>query len=138
MINLREEYDIKNLYIVSINKDYIETNKDDNVQYFNDGVKFIAEKFLEIKKDSDGKTIYYESYTECITEQDLSERYSEEPFHDIPDIFKTVIKFDSVYLTNEEKKSGKIRTMRLFKLLQDINMNKELDLNSKVKKIGKK
>ena len=126
-------YNIEDLRIVMINKDYIEYAEDDNVNYFNENVRFIVEKVLINDTDSAGEPYYAEYYTECITEEDLSERYSSKPFQDTPKMFSMVSKIPNQYLTEEEKESGKISLKRVYKVLQDININHEKD-NSKIKR----
>ncbi|MBQ8891401.1 MAG: hypothetical protein IJ068_00850 [Bacilli bacterium] len=129
-------YDIKDLRIVMIDKDYIEYEKDDSVNYFNENVKFIVEKFLDNGKDKNGLPYFVEYYTECLTEEDLSERISHKPFKDEPKIFSLIETIPDEYLTEEELASGKISYKRIFKILQDINVNTKK--GRKIKKIGKK
>ena len=129
MSNLRNTiYDIKDLRIVMINKDYIEQKNDDYINIFNENVKFIVEKFVFENGDH-----FTEYYTECITEEDLSVRTSNKEFTDFPKMFSIVSRIPTKYLTEEEIKTGKISSIRIFKLLQDINVKKEKE---KVKKIG--
>ncbi len=129
-------YNIKDLRIVMINKDYLEQKQDDYINYFNENVKFIVEKYTLEDKDKYGLPYYAEYYTECITEEDLSVRVSHKPFRDVPEIFSIVEDIPLKYLTEEEKETGKITTPRIFKILQDINVYRKN--NSKVRKLGVK
>jgi len=125
MSNLNENiYDIKDLYIVKLNEDYIERKSDDYIQYFNKDLKFIVEKF-NVQKTGD-LPYYVEYYMECITEQDLSNRRSKHEFTSIPHVFSSVEEFPIEYLTEEEKQSGKITTMRLFQIFQEINVKSKI------------
>lgn len=135
MSNLKEySYDIKDLRVVQINKNYIENHDNEYVHYFNDKVQFIVEKLNFEEKDDEG--IYYsEYYTECITEEDLLKRISRKPIIDKPEMFSIVKNIPLEYLTEEEIKSGTIKTMRIFKILQDINVDKLESSKTKVKKI---
>lgn len=137
MRNLNTMYDIKDLRIVMIKKDFLESKNDDYINYFNDNVKFIVEKLVIEDKDKKGNPYYSEYYTECITEEDFSTRTSYEKLDDVPEMFSIVSRIPGKYFTNEEIASGKISTIRIFKILQDINMEKTIESN-KVKKIGKK
>lgn len=135
MNNLRDKlYDIKDLRIVMINKNYIEQTHDDYINYFNENVKLIAEKLVIETKDDTGKTNYSEYYMECITEEDLSFRTSKEPFTTTPKIFSVVSRIPTEFLTDEEFRTGKITTMRIFKILQDINIEKKKKNSKRLQK----
>ncbi len=122
-------YDINDLKIVMINKDYIEKQEDDFIQCFNEKVKFIVEKSVISDKDKNGLPYYAEYYTECITEEDLSKRISHRPFQDNPEIFSMVMDIPLDYFTEEEIMTGKISVKRIYKILQDINVNRKIESN---------
>lgn len=130
-------YNIKDLKIVMINKDYVEKQEDDFIQYFNEKVKFIVEKYVISAIDEKGLPYYAEYYTECITEEDLSKRISRSPFRDIPEIFSLVMDLPLEYFTEEEIIDGKVSVKRIYKILQDININREMGLN-KIKVLGER
>ena len=122
MGTLRDKiFNIKDLRVVTINKEYIEQHDDEYIRYFNEDVKFIVERLLIPYRDNNKKRFFIEYYTECITEEDLSIRESYNRFNDIPSIFKSVEMVPTDLLTGEEIKTGEISAMRIFKLLQDIN-----------------
>lgn len=125
MSGLRDTiYDIKDLYIVKLNENYVERNIDDYIHCYNKDLKFIVEKFCLQKE---GELPYYiEYYTECITEQDLSNRRSKHPFKTIPNVFSSIEEFPLEYLTEEEKKLGQVNTMRLFQIFQEINVKDKI------------
>ena len=131
-------YDLKDLRIVMVNKDYLVQKKEDYINYFNENVMFIAEKFVIEETDKDNKKHYSEYYTECITEEVLSERTSDHEFTDFPKIFSIVSRIPNKYLTEEEIKTGKISALRIYKLLQDINISEKnkVKRKEKIKKIG--
>ena len=131
-------YNIDNLKVVMINKKFIEYKEDDYINYFNENVKFIVEKLLIEDKDKYGLLYYAEYYTECITEEDLSVRTSNKPFTDDPELFSYISDIPTEYLTEEEIKTKKISVMRIFKILQDININRSLENNKVLKKSKKK
>ena len=137
MKNDETMYDIKDLRIVMLNKDYIKNNENDYINYFNENIKFITEKFLINEKTPGGNEYYAEYYTECITEEDLSTRISDKPFCDNPKIFSLVSRIPKNYFTEEELESGKISLIRIYKVFQDININKEKK-QGKIKRFGKK
>lgn len=115
-------YDLKNLKVVMINKNFLEQKNNDYINYFNENVKFIVEKYVIEDKDKYGLPYYAEYYTECITEEDLSVRQSHKPFMNDPDMFSLIEEIPEIYLTEEEIKTGKITVRRIFKILQDINI----------------
>ena len=139
MKSLKNEiYDIKDLRIAMINKDYLEHNNDEYIRYFKDNFKFIVEKYT-IEEKKDDNLLYHEYYTECITEEDLVERTSSHPFDDVPKMFSIVSRIPTKYFSEEEIKTGKINTIRIYQILQEINTSKELDdKNIKIKKLKKK
>jgi len=116
-------YDIKDLRIVMIDKDYIENRRENYIEYFNENIKFVVEKSVIESIDQYGLKKYSEYYTECITEQDLSVRSSNKPFDDFPKIFSIVSRIPPKFFTEEELATGKVSVMRIFKILQDINVN---------------
>ena len=124
MSSLRENiYDIKDLYIVKLNNEYVE-KKGDYIQYYNRDLKFIVEKF---SMEKIGELPYYsEIYTECITEQDLYSRHSSKPFRRMPKVFSSLEEFPKEYLTEEELKTEKVSTMRLFQIFQEINVKEKV------------
>ena len=130
-------YNIKDLRIVMINKDYIEQHEDENLNNFNDNVKFIVEKTIIESADNDKNKYYAEYYTECITEQDLSSRVAYDEFETVPDVFSFESTIPDEYFTEEELAIGKVSALRVFKILQDINVTeKEVKSPVKLKKIG--
>lgn len=129
-------YNIKDLRIVMINRDYLEQKQDEYINYFNENVKFIVEKYILEDNDKYGLPYYAEYYTECITEEDLSVRVSHKPLSDNPEIFSMVEEIPLKYFTDEEKETGTITIPRIFKILQDINVPQKN--NHKVRKLGAK
>ena len=127
MDNLKNEfYNIKDLRIVMINKDYLDHNKDEYIRYFKDNFKFIVEK-CTIEEKVDDKTLYNEFYTECITNEDFIKRTSSNPFSDVPKMFSIVSRIPSKYFTEEEIKLGKISAIRIYQILQEINTEKTME-----------
>ena len=129
-------YDINDLRIVMINKDYLEKNDKESFNTFNENVKFIAEKIVIASSDNDKNKYYTEYYEECLTEKDLSVRTAYEEFESVPEVLSFVSRIPGKYFTAEEIKSGKITKLRLYKIFQDINFIKE-DTKGKVKKLEK-
>ncbi|MBR3661116.1 MAG: hypothetical protein IKN63_04330 [Bacilli bacterium] len=137
MNSLKEKvYDIKDLRIVMINKNYVTSNKDEYINYFNENIKFIVEKQVFKDSDTNGNLCYHEYYTECVTEEDLLVRSSDRDFDYFPNMFSIVSRIPSKYFTKEELQNGKISTIRIYKIFQDINFCKE-DVKGKVKNLKK-
>lgn len=115
-------YGIKDLYLIKFKEDYLKKfdQEEGYIKYFNSGLKYIVEKFTI--DDNITKKPYFEVYTECITGQDFYKREDKESFDDIPDIFESILDFPIEYLDEEEKRSGKVTTMRLFQIFQEINI----------------
>jgi len=131
-----DEYDIKDLRIVMMNKKYVE-HHDDNLDNFNENIKFIVEKQVIQSENNDKNKYYAEYYAECITEKDLSFRVGYEEFENVPEIFSFVSRIPSKYFTKEEIKSGRTTKLRLYKIFQDINFTKE-NTEDKPKKLEKR
>lgn len=126
MSNLNNSvYEIKDLYIVKFNDQYVEKKDEEYMRYYNKNLNFIVEKF---STEHTGELPFYiEIYTECISEQDLIKREDTKPFENIPSIFESLEKFPLEYLTKEEITSGLINSKRLFQIFQEINVkNKTL------------
>ena len=126
MINLTEDaYRIEDLYIVKFQEEY--QTKSDSEEYeniFKSNFKFIVEKFsYEISKD---KTIYVEDYAECITGYSFYMREAKERFLNYPAVFSYFEPFPLEYLTEEEKKTGIIKTIRIFQIFQEINTKEKV------------
>ena len=138
MNNLKSEYyNIKDLRVVMINKDYLDNNKDEYIKYFKDNFIFIVEK-CTIEEPTDDGILYHEYYTECVTEEDLIERTSSSPFDSVPKMFSIVSRIPNKYFTEEELNASKISAIRIFQILQEINLEKNLEEDTKVKKLTKK
>lgn len=114
-------YNIEDLYIVTLKEDFIKHSKEEEyIESFNQNLSFIAERFY-IEKGN-GLPYFFEAYTECMTGVDLSKREGEEPFQEIPSTFLEVEKFPVDYLDEEERKTGKIKTVHLFQIFVEMNM----------------
>ena len=115
-------YDIKDLYLIKFNDNYQDNfNQEEGyIKYFNLGLQYIVEKFAI--EDNKTKKMFFEVYTECITGQDFYKRENKESFSGFPDIFESITEFPIEYLDEEEKKRGKVTTMRLFQIFQEINI----------------
>ena len=132
-------YNIKDLRIVMINKEYLEYGNNDYVNYFNGNVKFIVEKIIIDDVDKFGLPYFAEYYTECVTEEDLSVRVDNKEITGKPKIFSLVSKIPKKYFTKDELDDGKVSIRRIYKILQDINVTEKIKTdNHKVKKIGKR
>ena len=124
-------YNIKDLYVVRLDDAYVKKSRNEYIHYYNSDLKFIVEK-ISIEKG--GELPYYvEFYTECITELDLVKRSSKRQFKSIPKEFYYIEELPLEYLTEEEVQSGKISTMRLFQIFQEINMKRKKFVKAKKK-----
>ena len=83
-----------------------------------------------------------ELYTECFTGETVSLRENINKNMNIPNMFEFMYPLPEKYLTEEEIKTGKIRTVRLYQIFQLLNYemfkSMEVEEKSKTKKIGVK
>lgn len=121
---LENYYDIDKLYIVKLD--------DQAVNGFNPNIYFVVEKLELLLKNEK----YYESYTECITDHDLSERVLDTKTSSVPSIFKDIKPFPKEFCTEDELYNNKIGTIRLYDFFQKINFVKKDDDIKYLRKIG--
>lgn len=134
-------YDINDIFVVKIKNDYKEINTSDGyIQTFNPNFCQFVERFL--LDTSDGLKYEMELYTECFTGETVSLRENINKNMNIPNMFEFMYPLPEKYLTEEEIKTGKIRTVRLYQIFQLLNYemfkSMEVEEKSKTKKIGVK
>lgn len=134
-------YDINDIFVVKIKNDYKEINTNDGyIQTFNPNFCQFVERFL--LDTSDGLKYEMELYTECFTGETVSLRENINKNMNIPNMFEFIYPLPEKYLTDEEIKTGKIRTVRLYQIFQLLNYemfkSMEVEEKSKTKKIGVK
>lgn len=134
-------YDINDIFVVKIKNDYKEINTNDGyIQTFNPNFCQFVERFL--LDTSDGLKYEMELYTECFTGETVSLRENINKNMNIPNMFEFIYPLPEKYLTDEEIKTGKIRTVRLYQIFQLLNYemfkSMEIEEKSKTKKIGVK
>lgn len=134
-------YDINDIFVVKIKNDYKEINTNDGyIQTFNPNFCQFVERFL--LDTSDGLKYEMELYTECFTGETVSLRENINKNMNIPNMFEFMYPLPEKYLTDEEIKTGKIRTVRLYQIFQLLNYemfkSMEVEEKSKTKKIGVK
>ncbi len=134
-------YDINDIFVVKIKNDYKEINTNDGyIQTFNPNFCQFVERFL--LDTSDGLKYEMELYTECFTGETVSLRENINKNMNIPNMFEFIYPLPEKYLTEEEIKTGKIRTVRLYQIFQLLNYemfkSMEVEEKSKTKKIGVK
>ena len=134
-------YDINDIFVVKIKNDYKEINTSDGyIQTFNPNFCQFVERFL--LDTSDGLKYEMELYTECFTGETVSLRENINKNMNIPNMFEFMYPLPEKYLTEEEIKTGKIRTVRLYQIFQLLNYemfkSMEGEEKSKTKKIGVK
>ena len=130
-------FNIKDLYIAKIKENYKTSTNGEYTEYFNSNFYILLEKFA-LEDDSN---IQIETYTECFTGEDISIRENVKKDNSFPDIFEIIEQLPTEYLTEEEIKNKRVRTLRLFQIFQMINyqnMKKNKEDNVKVKSLGKK
>jgi len=137
MSNLKENiYDISDLRIGQLSDNYV-IKQDDSVKYFSNKIKLIVEVMLIKSRNMDDTINYTEYYSECLTGEDLFNRTAKQPFEDIPPLFASLEKINSKFLTDEEIKTGKIGTLRIFQVFQDINFE-NFEKGTEKRKVKKK
>lgn len=134
-------YDVKDIFVVKIKNDYKEINTNDGyIQTFNPNFCQFVERFL--LDTSDGLKYEMELYTECFTGETVSLRENVNKNINIPNMFEFMYPLPEKYLTEEEIKTGKIRTVRLYQIFQLLNYemfkSMEVEEKTKTKKIGVK
>lgn len=134
-------YDVKDIFVVKIKNDYKEINTNDGyIQTFNPNFCQFVERFL--LDTSDGLKYEMELYTECFTGETVSLRENVNKNINIPNMFEFMYPLPEKYLTEEEIKTGRIRTVRLYQIFQLLNyeMFKSMEVGekTKTKKIGVK
>lgn len=134
-------YDINDIFVVKIKNDYKEINTNDGyIQTFNPNFCQFVERFL--LDTCDGLKYEMELYTECFTGETVSLRENINKNMNIPNMFEFMYPLPEKYLTEEEIKTGKIRTVRLYQIFQLLNYemfkSMEVEEKSKTKKIGVK
>lgn len=134
-------YDVKDIFVVKIKNDYKEINTNDGyIQTFNPNFCQFVERFL--LDTSDGLKYEMELYTECFTGETVSLRENVNKNINIPNMFEFMYPLPEKYLTEEEIKTGKIRTVRLYQIFQLLNYemfkSMEAEEKTKTKKIGVK
>ena len=103
-------YDINDIFVVKIKNDYKEINTNDGyIQTFNPNFCQFVERFL--LDTSDGLKYEMELYTECFTGETVSLRENINKNMNIPNMFEFMYPLPEKYLTEEEIKIGKIRTV---------------------------
>ena len=120
---------IKEDYKININGEYTE--------YFNPNFYYLLEKF-SLENNSN---IQIEIYTECFTGEDISIRENIKKDDSLPDMFEVLEPLPKEYLTKEEIKDNRIRTLHLFQIFQMINYQNMMNIKDdkvKVKSLGKK
>ncbi len=134
-------YDINDIFVVKIKNDYKEINTNDGyIQTFNPNFCQFVERFL--LDTNDGLKYEMELYTECFTGETVSLRENINKNINIPNMFELMYPLPEKYLTEEEIKTGKIRTVRLYQIFQLLNYemfkSMEVEEKPKTKKIGVK
>ena len=94
-----------------------------------------------MSKVTDNSNIQIEIYTECFTGEDISIRENIKKDDYLPDMFEFLESLPKEYLTKEEIKDNRIRTLHLFQIFQMINYQNMMNIKDdkvKVKSLGKK
>lgn len=130
-------FNINDLYIAKIKEDYKININGEYTEYFNPNFYYLLEKF-SLENNSN---IQIEIYTECFTGEDISIRENIKKDDSFPDMFEVLEPLPKEYLTKEEIKDNRIRTLRLFQIFQMINYQNMMNIKDdkvKVKSLGKK
>lgn len=130
-------FNINDLYIAKIKEDYKININGEYTEYFNPNFYYILEKFA-LENNSN---IQIEIYTECFTGEDISIRENIKKDDSLPDMFEFLESLPKEYLTKEEIKDNRIRTLHLFQIFQMINYQNMMNIKDdkvKVKNLGKK
>ena len=130
-------FNINDLYIAKIKEDYKININGEYTEYFNPNFYYILEKFA-LENNSN---IQIEIYTECFTGEDISIRENIKKDDSLPDMFEFLEPLPKEYLTKEEIKDNRIRTLHLFQIFQVINYQNMMNIKDdkvKVKSLGKK
>ena len=130
-------FNINDLYIAKIKEDYKININGECTEYFNPNFYYLLEKFA-LENNSN---IQIEIYTECFTGEDISIRENIKKDDYLPDMFEFLEPLPKEYLTKEEIKDNRIRTLHLFQIFQVINYRNMMNIKDdkvKVKSLGKK
>ena len=130
-------FNINDLYIAKIKEDYKININGEYTEYFNPNFYYILEKFA-LENNSN---IQIEIYTECFTGEDISIRENIKKDDSLPDMFEFLESLPKEYLTKEEIRDNRIRTLHLFQIFQMINYQNMMNIKDdkvKVKSLGKK
>ena len=130
-------FNINDLYIAKIKEDYKININGEYTEYFNPNFYYLLEKFA-LENNSN---IQIEIYTECFTGEDISIRENIKKDDYLPDMFEFLEPLPKEYLTKEEIKDNRIRTLHLFQIFQVINYQNMMNIKDdkvKVKSLGKK
>ena len=130
-------FNINDLYIAKIKEDYKISINGEYTEYFNPNFYYLLEKF-SLENNSN---IQIEIYTECFTGEDISIRENIQKDDSLPDMFEVLEPLPKEYLTKEEIKDNRIRTLHLFQIFQMINYQNMMNIKDdkvKVKSLGKK
>ena len=130
-------FNINDLYIAKIKEDYKININGEYTEYFNPNFYYLLEKFA-LENNSN---IQIEIYTECFTGEDISIRENIKKDDSLPDMFEILEPLPKEYLTKEEIKDNRIRTLHLFQIFQMINYQNMMNIKDdkvKVKELGKK
>ena len=130
-------FNINDLYIAKIKEDYKININGECTKYFNSNFYYLLEKFT-LENNSN---IQIEIYTECFTGEDISIRENIKKNDYLPDMFEFLEPLPKEYLTKEEIKDNRIRTLHLFQIFQVINYQNMMNIKDdkvKVKNLGKK
>ena len=130
-------FNINDLYIAKIKEDYKISINGEYTEYFNPNIYYLLEKF-SLENNSN---IQIEIYTECFTGEDISIRENIKKDDSLPDMFEILEPLPKEYLTKEEIKDNRIRTLHLFQIFQVINYRNMMNIKDdkvKVKSLGKK
>lgn len=130
-------FNINDLYIAKIKEDYKISINGEYTEYFNPNFYYLLEKF-SLENNSN---IQIEIYTECFTGEDISIRENIKKDDSLPDMFEVLEPLPNEYLTKEEIKDNRIRTLHLFQIFQMINYQNMMNIKDdkvKVKSLGKK
>ena len=130
-------FNINDLYIAKIKEDYKININGECTEYFNSNFYYLLEKFA-LENNSN---IQIEIYTECFTGEDISIRENIKKNDYLPDMFEFLEPLPKEYLTKEEIKDNRIRTLHLFQIFQVINYQNIMNIKDdkvKVKNLGKK
>ena len=130
-------FNINDLYIAKIKEDYKININGEYTEYFNPNFYYLLEKF-SLENNSN---IQIEIYTECFTGEDISIRENIKKDDSLPDMFEILEPLPKEYLTKEEIKDNRIRTLHLFQIFQMINYQNMMNIKDdkvKVKELGKK